>query len=127
MQMPIPLQRKHLQVLDLSVMKTILEEHNFEMTEALVSKLKTVEKKVLKELECRKLLFPRIIESDLIEALTDSDEIDDEDPNREGSTKHMKLNANLPKTGKKKTNRHASSISTGQKTQGEEFHFSTGH
>ena len=94
--------------LDLTAMKTIPEEHKFEMTKALVSLPKTVKKKVLKELECRKPLSPRILEDDLNEALTDGDGHDEKDPNGEGSTKHIKLNINLPKTGKKKTNRCAS-------------------
>ena len=45
------------------------------MNNAINTVPKTVEKKMLKELECRKLLSPRIIEGDLNEALTDSDEM----------------------------------------------------
>ena len=78
------------------------------MNKAMNTLPKTVEKKVPQELECRKLLSPRIIEGDLDEALTDSDDEEKQDPNNENSTKHMKLNMNLPKTGKKKTNRHSS-------------------
>ena len=92
------------ETLDFSAMNTILEEHKSEMTKALASSPQTVEKKVLKELEHRNLLSPRIIKNDLNEALTESDGDDEKDPNGCGSTKHI----NLPKTGKKKTNRHSS-------------------
>ena len=86
--------------LNFNDVKTILEEHKTEMNKAMNTSPKTVEKKVLQELECRKLLSPRIIEGDLDEALTDSDGDNKQDPNNENSTEHMKMNMNLPKTGK---------------------------
>ena len=48
--------------MNLNDMKTILEEHRDEMHKAMNTLPKTVEKKVLEELEHRKLLSPRVIE-----------------------------------------------------------------
>ena len=51
--------------MNLTDMRTILEEHRNEMHKAINTLPKTVEKQVLAELERRKLLSPRIIEGDL--------------------------------------------------------------